>query len=93
MYSKSSKGPNINPWRTVQSMVPTSKQTVLNVVKKTLFSDKSQTILLFYLTIFYLKLLSRSFWLVKFFDPGCKKYFEDWLKLYAYVFPFRLKSC
>ena len=53
MYSKSREGPNINPWRTVQPMVPTSKKTVLNEVKKTLFSDESQTILLFYLTIFY----------------------------------------
>ena len=37
MYSKNNKGPNNDPWGTLQFMVPASKKTVPNEKKKALF--------------------------------------------------------
>ena len=91
MYNKNSKDPNINPWETVQYMVPSSKKGVLDQVKKTLFWDKSETIFLFYLKNFYEKVLCPSFWLLKFCDFGCNS-FEGRLKSYLNLFHFQHRS-
>ena len=57
--------------------------------KKLCMADKSEIILLF-----YLKNLSISFCLIKFYELTCQKHFEDQLKSYKYAvhFQYCLKS-